>query len=374
MKKHSAKSHAAVLAAGMLGAAMIVSAPGALAESGGATMHTRAAYTASNSALGNTVLAYDRAADGTLTAVGEISTGGLGTGGGLGNQGGLIISDDGKTMLVVNAGSNDISLLKLHKGVWMLSEKVSSGGIRPISITLHDNLIYVLNAGNDTISGFTLDSGDLEPIPGSTRSLSGAGTGPAQISFNPNGTVLLVTEKATNKIDTYTVDQNGVATGPIVQSSNGMTPFGFAFDKRGNAVVSEAFGGTASALSSYEVENDGSTESISTSVDATGQRAACWVVITKNGKFAYTTNTASGTVSSYTIGHDGSLTLLNAVAATTGGRPTDADISRNGQFLYVLVAGTRAIQGYRIDQGDGSLALVETATGLPASANGLAVQ
>jgi 6-phosphogluconolactonase (cycloisomerase 2 family) len=185
---------------------------------------------------------------------------------------------------------------------------------------------------------------------------------------------LLVTEKNTNKIDAYTVDDHGIASGPIVHNANGQTPFGFAFDRRGHAIVSEAFGGTASALSSYKVSAAGVIRSISHSVDAAGQKAACWVTISRNGKFAYITNTASGTVSSYAINRDGSLRLISSVAATTGPGPIDMDLSNDGLTLFVLSSGAHSIRSFKVDPASGDLNPLESVAGLPASANGLIAQ
>jgi len=141
---------------------------------------------------------------------------------------------------------------------------------------------------------------------------------------------------------------------------------------RGNLIVSEAFGGTASALSSYDLSPDGELNVISPSVAAGTEKAACWVVVTKNGRYAYTTNTASGTVSSYTIRHNGTLQLANAQAASVGGAPIDAAITGNGRFLYVLNAALNRIDGLQINS-DGTLAAVAAGiTGLPAGTNGLA--
>ena len=133
-----------------------------------------------------------------------------------------------------------------------------------------------------------------------------------------------------------------------MQNSNGQTPFGFAFDRRGHAIVSEAFGGAASALSSYDVNRRGVIRTLSNSVDATGQQAACWVVITRNGRFAYTTNTASGTLSSYAINRDGTLRLIASVAATTSAGPIDMDLSNDSQTLFVLNAGANTLQSFGI--------------------------
>ena len=183
-----------------------------------------------------------------------------------------------------------------------------------------------------------------------------------------------MTEKATNKIDLYAVE-DGIASGPTVRNSNGVTPFGFAFDKRGHLIVSEAFGGAPNqaALSSYNVsEEDGSLSVISPSVKD-NQSAACWVVVTKNGRYAYTTNTASGSVSGYRVARDGSLTLLGdglTAVIGAGSGPIDASLSKSSQFLYVLNGAIGTVNGYRVEV-NGSLTPINNVGGLVPGANGL---
>jgi len=333
---------------------------------------TGAVYIMTNDPAGNQVIRYDRANDGSLAFSGKFSTGGLGATGLTGsNQGGLVLSSNGRTLLVVNAGSNDISIFQVHQNILSLTDKTSSHGIMPISLTLHNRLVYVLNAGGKdsvgNIAGYKLDSeGELTPIAGSVQPLSGI-TAPAQISFNPQGTVLVVTEKTTNKIDTYTVNGDGVASAPISHASSGNTPFGFAFSNRGTLIVSEAAGGT---LSSYSVSNAGSLTTISGSVPD-NQLAPCWVVVTENSKYAYTTNAHSGTISSYTVDRNGVIHLLQSIAATTGSGDIDMALTRNSGYLYVSIISSQSTQGYKVHD-DGSLSWVTTITGVPAGADGLA--
>src|SRR3989475_1541663 len=333
---------------------------------------TGAVYIMTNDPAGNQVIRYNRANAASLAFSGKFSTGGLGATGLTGsNQGGLILSNEGRTLLVVNAGSNDISIFQVDQNILSLTDRTSSHGIMPISLTIHDRLVYVLNAGGKdsvgNIAGYKLDrEGELRAIAGSVQSLSGI-TAPAQISFNPQGTVLVVTEKTTNKIDTYTVN-DGVASAPIIHASSGNTPFGFAFSNRGTLVISNA-GGTS--LSSYSVSDSGGLTTISASVPNGDQQAPCWVVITGNSKYAYTTDAHSGTISSYTIDKNGTIHLLESIAATTGSGDIDMALTQNSAYLYVAIISSHSIQGYRVHD-DGSLSWVTTITGVPAGADGLA--
>jgi len=336
-------------------------------------------FTSTNDAVGNVVLVYKRAADGALTAAGSFATGGAGTGSGLDSQGALALGrDQGRRLFVVNAGSNSISEFAVGNARLTLLDTVSSGGVDPVSLAVNDHLLYVLNEGGSgspgNISGFRVRGPGLAPIADSTRPLSAASVSAPEISFDPSGRVLVVTEEATNRIDSYTIGANGRAHGPFSQSSAGQTPFGFAFDSRGDLVVSDAFGGApnAGALSSYQVSGDGSLATISGPI-ADNQSAPCWVVTTGNSRFAYTSNTGSGTISSYGIGHDGRLVLLGADAGSTGSgsAPIDMAITHNGRFLYALGSGSHTISGFGV-KSDGSLApLADGPGGLPAATTGL---
>lgn len=344
-------------------------------------------YTASNSSSGNEVFAYRRASNGTLTFSASFATGGTGNDaelGGLGNQGGVVLSRNGRWLLVVNPGSNSVSAFAVRSnGDLFLTDTEPSNGILPTSVTTDRNLVYVLNAADaGSIAGFTISNqGDLTPIPGSIQPLSGmAVTGPAQIEFNLSGSALVVTEKATNLIDTYMVDQNGVASAPLVNASAGETPFGFAFSKDRHLIISEAFGGLPDigTVSSYSI-NHGGQLNVVTPSEPTHQAAPCWIVITESGKFTYTTNTGSGTVTGFRINRaSGQLTPLDAdgVTADTGvdSTPIDEALSAQSRYLYVLNAGTHEIAGFRVNGVNGSLEEIGLIGDLPPAAFGLAAR
>ncbi len=336
-----------------------------------------AVYTLSNQASGNDVIVFPRSFDGSLGNPAHYPTGGTGSGGGLGNQGAVILSTDGRWLVAVNAGSNDISVFRVRRTELDLVGRTASGGERPISVTLHRDVLYVLNeGGSGNISGFRLGyGGRLTPIAGSTRPLGSTSPAAAQVQFSPDGDVLVVTEKSTNSIVTYRVNRRGLAGEPEVQASAGQTPFGFDFDAQGRLFVSEAFGGAAdaSAASSYRVQPNGRLRTISASVGTT-ETAACWLVVTRNGRYAYTTNTGSGTVSGYAIGRDGALTLLDGGQSGqtgAGTSPIDLALTRGSRFLYVLNSGTETVSAFRTGR-DGALEPVGTTTNLPDGANGLA--
>ena len=326
-----------------------------------------AVYTLTNSAGGNGVAAFSRAADGSLTLVATYATGGLGTGANLGSQGAVTLSDNGKHLFAVNAGSNSISEFAVRNDGLRLEDVFSSNGIRPISVTVHKNLLYALDAGSSAITGFKVDgNGRVESIEGSTQPL--LGSNPAQVAFSPNGSSLVVTEKGTSTIDTFAV-VGGRPQGGVSTPSAGATPFGFAFDALGHAFVSEAAG----SASSYAVDTSGAR--VITGAVPTYQGAPCWLVVSTDGRFAYTANAGGATISGFSIAGDGALSLLDPSGATAvlgaGAHPLDEAVSSDGRFLYVLVDGRHTVAGYRIG-ANGSLSPLGEVGSLPAGAVGLA--
>ena len=333
-----------------------------------------AVYTMTNSAAGNAVLAYTRAADGTLDGPESFPTNGTGTGSGLGNQGALALGDGGRWLFVVNAGSNSVSSFHVGHAGLALTDVVPSGGDRPVSVTVHHDLLYVLNAGGTgNIQGFRIaPNGELSPIAGSNRPLSGAAVAAAQIGFTPDGSRLVVSERATNLFSIYEVAADGSATGPTAQPSAGTTPFGFGFDQNETLIVSEAFGGAVngSAVSSYDV-GQGAFAVTSPSVPTT-ETAACWVAVSGNGRFSYAANAGSASITGYAVANEGSITRLDVdgVTATTGAGPTDLALSAGSRFLYVICNGSHTIDGYAVG-ADGSLEPLASPATIPNGVNGI---
>ena len=223
-----------------------------------------AVYTMTNAASGNEVVALHRAVDGTLSLQASYPTGGNGTGAGLGSQGAVLLTPDERYLLALNAGSDSITVFRVLEGSLERLATYTTGARKPVSVTVHSNLLYVLHAGGDVgardlVTGFGLfDDGRLARIPGVSAPLSARSTSPAQISFVQEGKVLVVTEKATNRIDTFVLRPNNHLSGPIVHDSAGATPFGFAEGERDQIIVSEAANGT---VSTYRVGRLGSSRS-----------------------------------------------------------------------------------------------------------------
>jgi YVTN family beta-propeller protein len=319
-------------------------------------------YVQTNDAAGNHVVAFSRASDGTLTQDQSVATGGTGIAPvGLGSQASIAITDDGEHLLVVNAGSDDVSLFDASATDLRLAD-VTRVGDRPVSVAVSGSLVYVLDQGADAIQGLRItDEDTLVRIPKSSRPLSGSDVGGAQVAFGHGGRILAVTEKNTQLIDTYVVRSNGRAAGHRVQPSSGPTPFGFQFGPDGRLYVSEA---PMSAVSSYDVARDGTLSTITASL-SNGQGAACWLVVSTDGRFAYTANAATGNVSEYDIASNGALSLVgDGNNGSTAPGPVDLDLSSGDGFLYVLSARSGSIAAFRVGRGDGSLTPIDGPSGL----------
>jgi 6-phosphogluconolactonase len=340
-------------------------------------------YTETNDAAQNELLVLSASRDGAVTELSRVATGGRGSGTGLGSQGAVALSDDGLWLLAVNAGSNEVSLFFVgDAGRPFLVDVAPSGGTGPISVAVRQGVAYVLNS--DRIVGVEIAwHGGLVPIDGASLPLSAPTAGAAQVAFTPDGRALIVTEKATNCVDELPLDAHDRIQSLTCHPSVGNTPFGFAFAERRShgdpdaaiLIVSEAFGGApgASAVSSYRLD-DRRIQPVTRSVP-TSQTAACWVAVTPHGKFAYTTNTGSGTVTAFRVNEGGTLERIDdGVSGTTGGAPIDAVVSPDGRALHVLVGGTTASLVTFSVRGDGSLVGRNELRGLPPAAAGLAIR
>jgi 6-phosphogluconolactonase (cycloisomerase 2 family) len=345
-------------------------APTAKADEGGAL------YTMDNAAGANHVLIFERSENRGLTGAGSFATGGAGTGAGLSSQGSVLLSRDNRWLFVCNAGSSEISVFAVSREGLTLADKVDSGGQMPVSLALRQNLLYVLNAGGgaggkDNITAFIFAGGKLVALPDSTRALSADNTGPAQVSFTREGGALVVTERLTSLIDTFSVGDDGLAVSHKIFQSSGATPFGFDVGGENRLFISEAASGSAS---SYTISEDGDLTVISAAVP-TKQAAPCWLLSSHNGRFVYTANAGSGSISGFRVGPDGSLELLDADGRTAvtgdGSHPVDMAQSHDGRFIYGLANGNGTLNAFKA-KPNGSLEPLMAVSGIPTSAAGLA--
>lgn len=356
---------------------------------------TGVAFTQTNDPAGNQVVVYKRAANGTLTETARVATGGVGAASTppfgfpiVDSQGSLELTKNGKLLFAVNAGDDSISSFRVKKGGIKLVDRKPSGGDLPISLDSQRRLLYVVNSLSGDISGLRFNrKGHMTPIAGSTQPLSpaGGGSAPAQIGFAKNRRALTVTLRGPNVIDTFKVAKNGKAGPATANPSNAPSPFGFEYRDARTLIASNAgdtgnppnpmdpalFQGSAS---SYTLTKAGTLAAIDNK--AAGGRATCWVVITKNKKYSFMTNTLSQSVSRFRIAHDGHLTLLPGNAATGAGFASDESLSRNSKYLYVLLpsimGGTSHIDVYRVGSGGSLTHIQATPSNLPPGVSGMA--
>jgi 6-phosphogluconolactonase (cycloisomerase 2 family) len=335
-----------------------------------------AIYVQTNDAQRNEVVAFERGDEGALSLLGRYATGGRGTGKAhLPSASSVVLTDDCRHLLVVNAGSDDVSLFTVADAGLLLADRVPSGGVTPTSVAASGDLVYVLNNGAPNVTGFHIDDGQLAELEQSTRSLSSADADPAQVCFSAEGSTLVVTERGTDSISAYAIDPRGYAAGPVTIQSAGQTPYGLDFSPDGAMVVSEAFGGAPghAAASSYALGDAGELAVVSSSVGDTHSEV-CWVAISNDGRFAYVTNFGDGTVSSYKIARDYSIDLHDAVAGSTGRSDKgirDEAITRDGRFLYAIDPDARQVFGWAIG-AEGDLAAVGAFEGVPPTVAGMA--
>jgi 6-phosphogluconolactonase (cycloisomerase 2 family) len=290
-----------------------------------------AVFSMTNNKLANSITTFQRRPDGTLEESGSVLTGGQGTGGPEDSANGLVLAN-------VNGETSPTNT-----------------------------------------SGFTFDAeGQLTAIPGSTRPLSGLpNSGCTQVAFDKTGNVVIVDEQQADVITTYTRQADGTLSAPQPQQTTGNGPFGLTFTQRNQLLTTENFGAAPGqgALSSYAIdERSGALTPLSPSV-RNGQSDTCWVAITDDNRFAFTSSFGDdGGISSYRVRPDGSLELLNSQAATVGAGSSDVALSGNSRYLYVKNSVQGTVTAFRIEN-DGALTRLDVdADGQGFGSIGLAAQ
>lgn len=345
-------------------------------------------YVNLNTAVANTVAGFARHADGSLTAVpgSPFAVGGAGTGTAIGTQGALQVSDDGRYLLAADAGSDQISVLRIKPDGGLQPAEgspIASGGSKPASIAVHRGLIYVANTGGTpNYTGFTLNAGGhLRPIAGSTVPEPGANI--ADVLFSSDGTRLVGTRLSTALIDSFTVDSGGMlhtASGSPFQGVAGTFAGKFRPANPSQLFVANTAGGTGtngpSSLAAYTDSATGVLQEIGGPV-SNDQKGSCWIEITPDGRYAYTSNAGSDTISRYALAADGTPTYLGSIHLQGAAdlHPFDLRADVSGKYLYVAEVDNGSIGVLRIN-GDGSLTeLAGSPVALPAGAKtfGIAV-
>ena len=322
-------------------------------------------YVNNNSAGHNSVAGFDRHADGSLTAIpgSPFNAGGAGTGVPFGSAGGLQESSDGRYILATDPGSNDISVLRIMpNGSLRLADVEGSNGSLPTSIAIHGSLVYVANggAGGSNYTGFRLNAGGrLTPIADSTFALPNNAM-PGHVLISPNGRRLVGTRvgpgSGPSYLDGFRIGDDGRLTAapgsPFPAQRIG--PFGSTFSPtHGNQLfVSNAHDGAgAGSVSVYDVAANGEPVIAVSAPFADNQTAPCWVAISPDGQALFAVNTASGSVSRYSVASDGTLTLIGSTGLNTpaGLRPFDAAVSPDGGYLYIVDAGVAKVSAFSVD-------------------------
>jgi 6-phosphogluconolactonase (cycloisomerase 2 family) len=354
---------------------------GTIAGAATAPTSGHALFVETDSTTGNSVLSYERSADGTIAYVGTFATGGLGAVAAnavadpLASQSGLSLIANGSELVATNPGSNTVTVFSVHGTQLRAIQQISSGGLFPVSIASHGNLVATLNAGGaGSVGEFKLVNDKLVALSGGVRTLGLTNTTPpdflhgaGQVGFTPNGQHLIVTTKAsTSSYEVFSVTSNGsLGVSPVITPADNAVPFAFDFDASGNLVAVEA---SNSSVSTYSVNADGTLTSLGTVSD--GAKALCWIS-TADGYF-FGDNAGSSTISSFDESTAGAPQLVNATAGTAHAGTTDSVVSPDGKTLYVESGGAGTIDAYTIGAG-GSLTQLETVFNIPVASEGIAV-
>jgi 6-phosphogluconolactonase (cycloisomerase 2 family) len=349
------------------------SAASAAESHGSWTGHT--VFVQTDNPAGNQIVAYLRAGNGTLTEAGTYSTGGLGgvlagsVADHLASEGSLTYDSQHGLLYAVNAGSNTVSVFSVGGDRLTLLQVVASGGTFPVSVAVHGDVVYVLNALNGgSIQGYVVVGGKLAPIASWNRSLGLDPTAtpqftntPGQVGFTSYGSQLVVTTKANgNDIDVFNLNAfGGPSAAPVVNSEPGDVPFSFVADGAHGLYLTEAGPNT---VVTFTVKADGSVVPVASS--ATGGAATCWIVA--DGNLLYASNAGSGTLSGFQTVGGGQLDSLGATGTDAG--TVDATVSSDGHYLYARAGVNGIVDEFKVHV-NGSLTEIGSVT-VPGAAGG----
>jgi 6-phosphogluconolactonase (cycloisomerase 2 family) len=353
------------------------------ADDGGDRRRESAVFVQTNELDGNRIVVFSRHGDGRLTEEDTYPTGGNGgnvapgtASDRLGSQGSLVYDERHRLLLAVNAGSDSVSVFRVNGTRLRLTDIDPSGGEFPASIAVHDDLVYVLNAGGTGIvQGFEIRGERLRPLSGSARDLGLANTdppnfltSPGQVGFTPDGRKLIVTTKASGStIDVFEVRRDGRLSETAVENPSATpVPFAFTFDPAGRLVSGEA---AMSSVTTYTINNNGTLANPQSQTD--NQVALCWIVQARG--FFYVSNTGSNNLSGYRIDGSGRPTLIGptGVVATTEEGPIDMATAGGGRFLYAQTGIGGTVDEFRVND-DGTLTKLGNVAGLPVGQEGIA--
>ncbi len=320
-------------------------------------------YTLTNPNGANAIAAYERNPEtGELAFRGSYLTGGRGTGAIIDSQSPLIVDPTGAFLIAVNSASNDISVMAIQAdgALRLVASPVSSRGLDPVSLAIHNDLLYVANKGNGatppSYAGFFLNAdGTLSRIK---RIIElNIGDDPTQVLFNQEGNMLIGLQLGNRVVNCFRVKPTGRLRN-VGQLANQTGPFAGVFNPANDTQLIVGDVRLPGAVS-YTVSKQGDIQQISAIRNAP-ERAACWIIANRTGELYWVSNTGTHSLSLFSLDGNGALNLLGSHSTLNFGRlPFELALDRENRFLYELnVGGGGTIHALRLT-GDAANAGLE---------------
>lgn len=325
---------------------------------------------------------YSVNSSGHMNYVKQIATGG--NGGALGSQGSIVVS--GNFILAVNPASNNVALFYISAtdptDVSLLSVANTTYDF-PNSVTVYGSTACVVTSGaTNGVECFTITTSEdytntLVPISTGKCSLDltlttppAFHTGPAQISFSPDGKALIVAIKNTTprlegpSVYLFTTPLTAATCASVVTAGpQGNVPFGFAIDNNYVVLTDAApFGGNGGVIPLSYTSN-----SISYAANFTvlnNALATCWAIWNPNTGLFYTANSQSASISS--LSRAGStMSMIASYTAGTGnvtieGSLTDMIIATLDGKDYLYVSAGNHVHAYQLGTAPGIMQSMST--------------
>ncbi|MDF5732575.1 MAG: beta-propeller fold lactonase family protein [Rhizonema sp. PD38] len=364
----------------------------------------------------NTVLGFQRDADGNLTPLptSPVLTGGAGiaNGGGITDQN--VISNPEKTRLfAVNAGSNTIAVFDINPRNGSLSpvegSPFPSGGVNPVSLGLAKDVLYVVNRNKDpkntsqdasgSFPNYTAfhvtPKGRLIPIPGSTVS-GPTDARPTQALISEDKRLLFGIDRGVGLLRSFQIlrggrleeSPNSPQPLPIGEFPSGSSPtpvpgssipqatgLGLQVHPKLPILYLGLF--TINRLAVYSFDRQTGELTFLKTVPNSG-KLSCWLTTNRAGTRLYTSNPGDNSISVYDIAKDPTtpVEIQNVKLKGSGGGanltldPTESFLQVLGQGFSPDIAAGNALNVLKVNPKDGTVSEVSSSPLSLPSVNG----
>jgi 6-phosphogluconolactonase (cycloisomerase 2 family) len=289
----------------------------------------------------------------------------------------VIVNEKHTLLFAVNQGSDTIAVFGIQSNGGLkpvAGSPFSSSGKAPSSLGLSGNILVVANKAQDGVrdlksvapnyTTFTVGSdGKLTAVPGSSIDAK-PGSSPTDASVPARGGVAFGTEES-GPIRSFTVSKKGALTqAPGSPYDPPAQAFGQGFDPAKEFALGVATHPTKNlvymglptipALAVYSFDSNTGGLTFVSSVPVQGAYLPCWIQITKDGHWLYTSNADTNNITAFDISNPTKPKQIQTLSYLTPGNPWNIQLSPDDKYLF----GITPRDTPKVPEGEGNTAHV----------------